>query len=132
MKTERGSLTVELVLLAPVLMAMVLFGVHAGRLGEAKIQVQHAADQGARAGSQASESKMVESSRHASERDLRLSGVACIDVSIQVERVAAGSVDAVRVSISCRVRDDGTELLGLFPDVVHASSIEVIDRWRVR
>ena len=39
MKTERGSLTVELVLLAPVLMAMVLFGVHAGRLGEAKIQV---------------------------------------------------------------------------------------------
>ena len=132
MKTERGSLTVELVLLAPVLMAMVLFGVHAGRLGEAKIQVQHAADQGARAGSQVSESKMVESSRHASERDLRLSGVACIDVSIQVERVAAGSVDAVRVSISCRVRDDGTELLGLFPDVVHALSIEVIDRWRVR
>ncbi|MFY9346560.1 MAG: TadE family protein [Orrella sp.] len=132
MKTERGSLTVELVLLAPVLMAMVLFGVHAGRLGEAKIQVQHAADQGARAGSQASESKMVESSRHASERDLRLSGVACIDVSIQVERVAAGSVDAVRVSISCRVRNDGTELLGLFPDVVHALSIEVIDRWRVR
>ena len=132
MKTERGSLTVELVLLAPVLMAMVLFGVHAGRLGEAKIQVQHAADQGARAGSQVSESKMVESSRHASERDLRLSGVACIDVSIQVERVAAGSVDAVQVSISCRVRDDGTELLGLFPDVVHASSIEVIDRWRVR
>ena len=132
MKSERGSLTVELVLLAPVLMAMVLFGVHTGRLGEAKIQVQHAADQGARAGSQASESKMVESSRHASERDLRLSGVACIDVSIQVERVAAGSVDAVRVSISCRVRNDGTELLGLFPDVVHASSIEVIDRWRVR
>lgn len=132
MRTERGSLTVELVLLAPVLMAMVLFGVHAGRLSEAKIQVQHAADQGARAGSQASESKIVESSRQASERDLRLSGVACVDISIQVERVAAGSVDAVRVSISCRVRDDGTELLGLFPDVVHASSIEVIDRWRVR
>ena len=132
MKSERGSLTVELVLLAPVLMVLVLFGVHAGRLGEAKIQVQHAADQGARAGSQASEAKLVESSRHASERDLRLSGVACIDVSIQVERVAAGSVDAVRVSISCRVRNDGTELLGLFPDVVHASSIEVIDRWRVR
>ena len=132
MKTERGSLTVELVLLAPVLMAMVLFGVHAGRLGEAKIQVQHAADQRSRSGSQVSESKMVESSRHASERDLRLSGVACIDVSIQVERVAAGSVDAVQVSISCRVRDDGTELLGLFPDVVHALSIEVIDRWRVR
>jgi Flp pilus assembly protein TadG len=132
MKTERGSLTVELVLLAPVLMAMVLFGVHAGRLSEAKIQVQHAADQGARAGSQASESKMVESSRHASELDLRLSGVACIDISIQVERVTAGTVDAVRVSISCRVRDDGTELLGLFPDVVRASSIEVVDRWRVR
>ena len=132
MKTERGSLTVELVLLAPVLMAMVLFGVHAGRLSEAKIQVQHAADQGARAGSQTSESKMIEFARQASERDLRLSGVACIDISIQVERVTAGTVDAVRVSISCRVRDDGTELLGLFPDVVRASSIEVVDRWRVR
>ena len=69
MKNEHGSLTVEMVLLAPVLMVLVLFGVHSGRLSEAKVQVQHAADQGARAGSLVSESKTVSTAKAAVETD---------------------------------------------------------------
>jgi len=131
MKYERGSLTVELVILAPMLMFMVLFGVHVGRLSEAKVQVQHAADQGARAGSLAAKSKMVSAATVAAENDLKLAGVSCAKVSVEVGLVATGLTNAVRVQVDCDVRLDGTELLGLLPDRVHASSIEVIDEWRI-
>lgn len=131
MKYERGSLTVELVILAPMLMFMVLFGVHVGRLSEAKVQVQHAADQGARAGSLAAKSKMVSAATVAAENDLKLAGVSCAKVSVEVGLVPTGLTNAVRVQVDCDVRIDGTELLGLLPDRVHASSIEVIDEWRI-
>ncbi|MEY3355023.1 MAG: hypothetical protein RLZZ302_578 [Actinomycetota bacterium] len=131
MKYERGSLTVELVILAPILMFMVLFGVHVGRLSEAKVQVQHAADQGARAGSLAAKSKMVSAATFAAENDLKLAGVSCAKVSVEVGLVPTGLTNAVRVHVDCDVRLDGTELLGLLPDRVHASSIEVIDEWRI-
>jgi Flp pilus assembly protein TadG len=131
MKHERGSLTVEMVILAPVLMFMVLFGVHVGRLSEAKVQVQHAADQGARAGSLAAKSKMVSAATVAAENDLKLAGVSGTKVSVEVGLVATGLTNAVRVQVDCDVRIDGTELLGLLPDRVHASSIEVIDEWRI-
>ena len=131
MKFERGSLTVELVILAPMLMFMVLFGVHVGRLSEAKVQVQHAADQGARAGSLAAKSKVVSAATVAAENDLKLAGVSCTKVSVEVGLVPTGLTNAVRVHVDCDVRLDGTELLGLLPDRVHASSIEVIDEWRI-
>ena len=131
MKNEHGSLTVEMVLLAPALMALVLFGIHAGRLSEAKVQVQHAADQGARAGSLVSESKIVSTAKSAVETDLLLAGVSCTKFSVSVGKVDTGIASAIRVHVSCSVRVDGTELLGLLPDQVSASSIEVIDTWRI-
>ncbi len=112
-------------------MVMVLFGVHSGRLSEAKIQVQHAADQGARAGSLAAESKIAQVATVAVENDLKLAGIACTKVSIDVGAVATGMTNAVRVQVECDVRVDGTQLLGLLPDRVNATSIEVIDEWRV-
>ena len=54
MSPERGSVTVELVILTPLLMLLVLFGIYAGRASEAVIQVRHAADQAARAASKGS------------------------------------------------------------------------------
>ena len=131
MKNEHGSLTVEMVLFAPVLMALVLFGIHSGRLSEAKVQVQHAADQGARAGSLVSESKIVSTAKAAVETDLMLAGVSCRKFLVSVDKVDAGAASAIQVHVSCSVRVDGTELLGLLPDQVSASSIEVIDTWRI-
>ena len=131
MKSDRGSLTVEMVILAPMLMFMVLFGVHVGRLSEAKMQVQHAADQGARVGSLAAKSKMASAAIVAAENDLKLAGVSCTKVSIDVGLVVTGMTNAVRVQVDCDVRIDGTELLGLLTDRVHAVSTEVIDEWRI-
>ena len=51
MKTDSGSVTVEMVLLAPVLMVLILFGVYSGRASESLTQVRSAADQAARGAS---------------------------------------------------------------------------------
>ena len=131
MRNEQGSLTVEMVLLAPALMAMVLFGVQSGRLSESKIQVQHAADQGARAGSLVARSKTISAATFAAENDLELAGISCRNISIDVGLVAVGNTNAVRVHIACDVSVDGTQFLRLLPDRVHATSIEVIDAWRI-
>ena len=48
MKTDSGSVTVEMVLLTPVLMVLILFGVYSGRASESFAQVRSAADQAAR------------------------------------------------------------------------------------
>jgi hypothetical protein len=60
-----------------------------------------------------------------------LAGVSCRKFSVNVEQVDAGVASAVQVQVLCSVRVDGTELLGLLPDQVSASSIEVIDAWRI-
>ena len=48
---DRGSMSVEAVLLAPVLVMFVLFVVHLGRLGAAQTRLIAAADHAARAAS---------------------------------------------------------------------------------
>src|SRR4051794_35132473 len=48
---DRGSVTVELVILAPVLVILMLFVVFVGRASGATEQIRHAADEGARAAS---------------------------------------------------------------------------------
>ena len=76
---EEGSATVELVLLAPILMILVLFVVYAGRGAEVLTQIQHAADQGARAASMAHPSRMQAVGRESALRDLEQNGAACIN-----------------------------------------------------
>jgi len=127
-----GSATVELVLVTPVLMVLALFVVLSGRSGEALRQVQHAADHGARAASQASATKREAVGLAAAGRDLGSTGRACVDQSIQVERAKIGRFDAVKVSVSCGVEHSGLQLLGLSARRVTAESIEVIDVYRAK
>lgn len=131
-RDDRGSTSVELVLLTPVLMVLALFVVLAGRSGEALRQVQHAADHGARAASQTSAAKREESGRVAAASDLRLAGRSCVDQTIGVEQTKIGRLDAVKVTVSCRVEHAGLQLLGMSDRRVRAESIEVIDVYRAK
>jgi Flp pilus assembly protein TadG len=128
----RGSAAVELVLVTPVLMVLVLFVVLSGRSGEAMRQVQHAADHGARAASQASAAKREAIGLTAASNDLKETGHACTESSIVVERTNVGRLDAVRVVVSCKVQHSGLQLLGLSSRRVRAESIEIIDTYRAR
>ena len=130
MKTDRGSATVELVLLAPVLVVLVLFVVYAGRGAEALTQVRHSADQGARAASLVRISRMETVGRSAVLADLQLSGMSCVNPQINVAVDTESAVRSVLVEVECVVNQIGLGLIGLRERVVTAQSIEVIDRWR--
>jgi len=130
-KTERGSATVELVLLTPVLMTLALFVVIAGRTGESQIQVHHAADQAARAASMVRPAAMQQVAENVAFRDLANNGVACIKTKITVSFDDSQTSHSVTVSVECVINSDGLDLLGLSERRVKANSTEVIDRWRV-
>lgn len=131
-RDNRGSAAVELVLVTPVLMVLALFVVTAGRSGEAQRQVQHAADNGARAASQAAAIRRETAGQAAVLVDLRMNGRSCIDQSVQVTSVKIGRLDAVKVSVSCRVDHAGLRLLGLSERRVSAESVEPIDVYRAK
>ena len=131
MKTHSGSVTVEMVLLTPVLMVLILFGVYSGRASESLIQVRHAADQAARGASKVSRSRIEATALEVAQRALVNSGTSCRDFSIDTSLVSQGNNNAVRVAIECTINTQGMSLLGLSTRRVSASSTEVIDRWRV-
>ena len=96
---EEGSATVELVLLAPILMILVLFVVYAGRGAEVLTQIQHAADQGARAASMAHPSRMQAVGRESALRDLEQNGAACINAVVNVAFDDESTIHTVLVEV---------------------------------
>src|ERR1700712_794834 len=78
---DPGSVVVELVVLAPVLVALMLFVVFVGRAGGAVEQVRHAADQGARAASLVSRASMPGAASAAASGDLTANGSNCSSTS---------------------------------------------------
>lgn len=113
---ERGSATLELVALAPALLALVLFMVAAGRIGSAKSQVQEAARDGARAASLArSLDAATTAARSAVATNLPRIGsctTPTVDVSGDFARPAGTQAD-VRVTVACVARLADIALPGL-------------------
>jgi Flp pilus assembly protein TadG len=131
MKTQSGSVTVEMVLLAPVLMLLILFGVYASRASESLVQVRHAADQAARSASKVSRGRVQSVANDVANRTLNNSGTSCVDFAVSTTVIDQGSNSAVRVKVECTIKTQGLELLGVSERRVSATSTEVLDRWRV-
>ncbi len=129
-RRDHGSAAVELVLLTPVLVALLLFVVFAGRAGEGMSELRHAADQGARAASQASRTRMTDVARRAVLSDLEASGLSCVDPSVAVRIHTASGAQSVTVTVGCSISNQGLGLLGVNTRPVQASSTEIIDRFR--
>lgn len=131
MKTQSGSVTVEMVLLAPVLMLLILFGVYASRASESLVQVRHAADQAARSASKVSRGRIQSVANDVANRTLNNSGTSCVNFAVSTAVIEQGSNSAVRVRVECTIKTQGLVLLGVSERQVSATSTEVIDRWRV-
>lgn len=131
MSPERGSVTVELVILTPLLMMLVLFGIYAGRASEAVIQVRHAADQAARAASKGSRTRIQATAVQIAERALKNTGTSCTEIVVNTSLIRKGEDSAVLVKVDCTIKNNDLSILGVRPRIVSASSSEVIDRWRV-
>lgn len=131
MKHERGSATVETVVLVPMLIALVLFAVYAGRSTQAMSQIRHAADQGARAASLVRTSRMKDVGQRAVMESLRDNGSPCAAVLVNVAVDTESAVHAVLVEVECEISIVGLELLELGKRTIEAESVEVVDVWRV-
>ncbi len=129
-RKDSGSVTVEIVVLTPVLIMLTLFIVFLGRAGGSVQQVRHAADAGARAASLVSVVTMQRVAASVAARDLADNGVNCASTTVSVSVDESPTSGSVTVTVSCVVNDDGTSLLGALARTVTASSTEVIDRYR--
>ena len=125
-----GSATVEMVLLAPVLVLLMAFVVFLGRAGGATEQVRHAADQAARAASIVARPKMQSVAQLVAAADLANNGFNCASTSVGVQVSNALAASSVTVTVSCRLNQQGTSLVGAVARTLTASSTEVIDQYR--
>jgi len=125
--TSRGSLTVEALLLVPVLMMIFLLIIHVGRLTEASFRVHRAADVSARVASQSNSNSMISRGVTAAHNDLVGSGSKCERSNVFVTRGHIGRIQTVTTSVTCVVSSSGLGLLSLPQRTVRATSTEVVD-----
>ena len=124
---ERGSAAVELVILVPVLLLLVLGVVFAGRLAQANTSVRHAADQAARAASQASNRTMSTRARQVAFAELDAAGLACVRPAVAVARTRGDAGEAVVVTVTCELNRQALTPLAPGAQTISARSAEVID-----
>jgi Flp pilus assembly protein TadG len=129
---DRGSASVELVLVTPVLLVLLLLVVALGRLADARAQVDGAARDAARAASIARGPDSARSQAEAA-AGARLveGGVTCrgLDVEVDLGRFRAGGT--VSATVTCDVDFGDLTLLGVPGSrAVAATSAEVVDVYR--
>jgi Flp pilus assembly protein TadG len=124
---SRGSMTVEVLLLTPVLVMLVMLIIYAGRMTEASIRVHRAADVGARVASISNDSSMFWKGELAAHTDMRLSKSPCHNIDVAVRKSRIDRLVTVTTTVSCTVPIAGLGLLPPRAQRVHASSTEVID-----
>lgn len=111
---DRGSASLELVLMAPVLIVLLLFVVLVGRLGQARTDVDRAARDAARAASIARTSDAAHDSAAAAARaTLADGGVACRSMTIELDAAAFAPDGAVHATVGCSVDLADLSLLGV-------------------
>ena len=131
-KSCQGSMTVESLLLTPVLMMLVMLVVFAGRYTEASIRVHRAADVGSRIASISNNSLMLSKGELAARTDIRIGKSACQQVKVEVRKSKIGKLTIVTTTVSCVVPTMGLGLLSIPPRVVRATSTEVVDYYTSR
>lgn len=111
---ERGSASLELVLMAPVLILLMLFVVLVGRLGQARADVDRAARDAARAASIARTSDAAhERAAAAARATLADGGVSCRSMTVALDTGAFAPDGAVHATVDCNIDLADLSLLGV-------------------
>ena len=129
---ERGSATVELVILSPLLILLLLFVVALGRLAGARIDVDGVAAQAARAASIArSPQAAMSSAQQTAASALSSQHITCAHLAVSVDTTDFVPGGSVAVTVSCAV--DLADLTGLHlpvTETVANRAVSPIDIYR--
>ena len=124
---ERGSLTVEAVVLAPVLVLVVLAAVFVHRYTEASFRLARVADVAARTASQVQIDSMASQGATAARRELVATYPSCRGASVRLSTRSEAGLLHVTATVRCLVDLGGLSLLGVGARAVTAASTEVVD-----
>lgn len=111
---DRGSTSVELVLVAPVFLAALFLMVGLGRIVEAESRVQGAARDAARAASIArTADAALDAAHRAAAANLAEQGVSCVSFEVAADTASFRPGGQVRVTVACTANLSGLGLSGL-------------------
>ena len=129
---ERGSIAVEVAVIAPALLFLMLLVVFAGKVAEADGNVERAASDAARAASlRQHPADATTDAQRAAAANLAAAGVSCVDLTTTVDTRHLAPSGTVSVTVSCETSMAGITLLGV-PGrrTFTATAVEVIDTYR--
>ena len=129
---ERGGATVELVLLTPLLILVLLFVVALGRLASARLEVDSAAAQAARAASMARD-PVTATALASSLATASLAGhhLTCAPLAVSTDTAAFAPGGWVAVRVSCTASLAGLSLLALpGAETITSRFVEPLDVYR--
>lgn len=131
-RPDRGSATVELALVAPVLIAFMLLVVYAGRVADADANVRRAASEAARAASlRQHPAAAIEAARDTAEANLLASGAPCITLATDVNASEFRAGGVVTVTVTCVASMRDVAFLGIpGTRTFRARAVETIDTYR--
>ena len=126
--SERGTMSIEVVVLVPVLLLITMVAVAGGRIVSAQGMVEAASRDAARA---ASMERSVGAANTAANQSLSRADTANANCSAGVDVGGFRRGGTVRVSVSCRVKLSDLGLVFLpGTTVVRAESSAPVDQWR--
>lgn len=133
--SEAGSMSLELVIVAPAIISLLLLLAIGGRLTETRLAVQGAARSAARAASLEREvGDAVEAAKSSAESTLKDRDLTCDPVSVVTDTSRfsppGGEVGSVSVSVECTVHMTGFDPLLSGTRLVRGKFTEPVDRFR--
>jgi Flp pilus assembly protein TadG len=131
-RDDRGSIAVEVAVIAPAFIFLLLLVVFAGKVAEADGNVERAAADGARAASlRQHPGDAVADAEAAVQADLAHAGVPCADLTTTVDTADFQPGGSVAVTVRCEASMADVILLGVPGQrTFSARSVEVIDTYR--
>jgi Flp pilus assembly protein TadG len=131
-RDERGSVAVEVAVIAPALLFLMLLVVYAGKVAEADGNVERAASDAARAASLRQHPSDASTDAQATAAaNLAAAGVPCLTLTTTVDTDEFRPGGTVTVTVRCEASMADVILLGV-PGrrTFTATAVEVIDRYR--
>jgi Flp pilus assembly protein TadG len=131
-RDERGSIAVEVAVIAPALLFLMLLVVYAGKVSEADGNVERTASDAARRVASPTPGDATDDARASAASNLAAAGVPCLGITTTVDTIDfAPGGGTVTVTVHCEASMADVTLLGVpGRQTFTATATEVIDTYR--